>query len=104
MGLKSYVFAGGKKFGREWMTGQRVFVAMLDALRMTPVREWDYRLIVEDVSSAAKFHNMICCQPLKKMKIAEKACFHRLKPVGKTALRCGNVALLFFCKLPHSQS
>ena len=35
MGLKSHVFAGGKKFGWKWMTGQRVFVAMLDALRMT---------------------------------------------------------------------
>ena len=28
--------AGGKKFGRKRMTGQRVFVAMLDALGMTP--------------------------------------------------------------------
>ena len=36
MGLKSHVFAGGKKFGWEWVTGQRVFVAVLDALGMTP--------------------------------------------------------------------
>ena len=37
VGPKSYVFAGGKKFGWKRMTGQRVFVAMLDALRVTPV-------------------------------------------------------------------
>ena len=36
MGPKSRVFAGGKKFGWKWMTEQRVFVAMLDALGMTP--------------------------------------------------------------------
>ena len=37
MGLKSYVFAGGKKFGWKRMTGQRFFVAMLDGFGMTPV-------------------------------------------------------------------
>ena len=37
MGLKSYVFAGGKKFEGKRMTERRVFVAILDALRMTPV-------------------------------------------------------------------
>ena len=37
LGPKSRVFAGGKKFGWKRMTGQRVFVALLDALRMTPV-------------------------------------------------------------------
>ena len=39
LGPKSHVFAGGKKFGRKRMTGQRVFVAMLDALGMTPAWE-----------------------------------------------------------------
>ena len=34
-GLKSYVFAGGKKFEWKWVTGQRVFVAMLDGLGVT---------------------------------------------------------------------
>ena len=37
MGLKSHVFAGGKKFERKRMTGQRFFVAMLDGFGMTPV-------------------------------------------------------------------
>ena len=37
MGLKSYVFAGGKKFEWKRMTGQRIFVAMLDAFGVTPV-------------------------------------------------------------------
>ena len=36
-GLKSYVLAGGKKFEWKWVTGQWVFVAMLDALGVTPV-------------------------------------------------------------------
>ena len=36
---KSRVFAGGKKFEGKWVTGQRVFVAMLDALGMTPACE-----------------------------------------------------------------
>jgi len=36
LGPKSHVFAGGKKFGWKRMAGQRVFVAMLDALGMTP--------------------------------------------------------------------
>ena len=49
-----------------------------------------------------KFHIMICCQPLKKIKIAEITCFHRLKPLGQTALFCGNIALLFFCNVAHS--
>ena len=70
----------------------RIFLALLDALGVTPVWKQPQRLIVEDVSSAAKFHIMICFQPLKKMKIAEKTCFHRLKPVGKTAIYCGNIA------------
>ena len=39
LGPKSHVFAGGKKFGRKRMAGQRVFVAMLDALGMTPAWE-----------------------------------------------------------------
>ena len=34
-GLKSYVFAGGKKFERKRMTGQRVFVAILDSFGAT---------------------------------------------------------------------
>ena len=35
MGPKSHVFAGGKKFEWKRMTGQRVFVAMLDGLGVT---------------------------------------------------------------------
>ena len=35
MGLKSYVFAGGKKFEWKRMTGQGVFVAILDGLGVT---------------------------------------------------------------------
>ena len=35
VGLKSYVFAGGKKFERKWATGQEIFVAMLDGLGVT---------------------------------------------------------------------
>ena len=34
-GLKSYVLAGGKKFEWKWMTGQRVFVVILDSLWVT---------------------------------------------------------------------
>ena len=52
----------------------------------------------------AKFHIMICFQPLKKIKIAEKTSFHRLKPLGKTLISCENIALLFFCNVAHSQS
>ena len=37
VGQKSYVFAGGKKFEWRWVTGQRVFLALLDALGVTPV-------------------------------------------------------------------
>ena len=36
MGLKSYVFAGGKKFEGVSTTGQRVFLALLDVLGVTP--------------------------------------------------------------------
>ena len=36
-GLKSHVFAGGKKFGWKWVTGQRVFLELLDAFGVTPV-------------------------------------------------------------------
>ena len=35
MGLKSYVFAGGKKFEWKRVTGQGVFVAILDGLGVT---------------------------------------------------------------------
>jgi len=37
VGLKSYVFAGGKKFEWKWVTGRRVFLALLDAFGVTPV-------------------------------------------------------------------
>ncbi|WP_155835406.1 hypothetical protein [Actinomyces sp. ICM39] len=36
-GLKSYVLAGGKKFEWKWVTGQWVFLALLDAFGVTPV-------------------------------------------------------------------
>ena len=35
MGLKSYVFAGGKKFERKRVTGQGIFVVILDSLGVT---------------------------------------------------------------------
>ena len=37
VGPKSYVFAGEKKFEWKRMTGHRVFLALLDALGVTPV-------------------------------------------------------------------
>ena len=36
VGPKSYVFAGGKKFEGVSTTGQRVFLALLDVLGVTP--------------------------------------------------------------------
>ena len=39
MGRKSYVSAGGKKFEWKWVTGQRVFVAMLDGFGVTGCRK-----------------------------------------------------------------
>ena len=56
------------------------------------------------MSSLAKFRIMICFQPLKKIKITEKMRFHRLKSLGQTLISGGNVALLFFCNVAHSQS
>ena len=37
VGPKSYVFAGGKKFEWKWVTGQRISLALLDALGVTLV-------------------------------------------------------------------